>query len=89
MGLKPGEVKALTLLEFNLMLTGYHKRRENEWNIARHLMAYTATYAGMGATKFVQPKDVMSLDLDREGEKKMITTLAQAMQMLKEFKKLV
>lgn len=52
-------------------------------------MAYIATYGGMGATKFIQPKEIMTLDMDKEGEKKMITTLHQAMQMLKEYKKLV
>lgn len=71
------------------MLTGYYRRQEHEWNIARHQMAYIATYGGMGATKFIQPKEIMTLDMDKEGEKKMITTLHQAMQMLKEYKKLV
>lgn len=51
MGLKPDEVKALTFQEFNLMWTGYAKRQENDWNIARHTWAYIISFAGNGLKK--------------------------------------
>ncbi len=85
MGLKPREVRRLTLKEFNLMLTGYIQRQNREWDRTRHLMSYIASFAGMGAQEFVDPKKIWPLPSDNDGQKKMITTAAQAEQLLKEF----
>lgn len=85
MGLKPDEVKRLTLKDFSLMLTGFLAKEDRAWNRTRHIMAYLATYSGMGSSEFVRPQDIYPLPMDREGEKKMITTEKQALELLKEF----
>lgn len=69
------------------MITGYLRRQEKEWNHTRHLMSYILNYAGMVAPEnFVRPQDIWPLSLDKEDVKKIITTMHQAMQLLKEFK---
>lgn len=85
MGLKPQEVKRLTLKEFNLMYTGYFRREEREWNRTRLLMTYILNYAGMGATQFKQPQEVWPLDMDKKFIRPKIKTIAQAMRLLKEY----
>lgn len=85
MGLKPIEVKALTIREFNLMLTGYRRRQEEEWNHTRHIMAYVLNYGGMGTQQLYKPQDIWPLDLDTENEVKPIRTMQQALQLLKEY----
>lgn len=85
MGLKPLEVEACTLKDFNLMLIGYQRRQEREWDRARHIMAFVANYAGFGSREVLHPKDVYPLELDRENEKRRITTLKQALSLLTEF----
>lgn len=67
------------------MLTGYLAKQDREWNRTRHLMAYIQTFAGMGAKEVARPQDIWPLPMDREGEKKMITTEKQALELLKEF----
>lgn len=67
------------------MLTGYLAKEDREWNRTRHIMAYIATYAGMGSSTFVRPEEIWPLPVDKEGEKKMITTEKQALELLKDF----
>lgn len=67
------------------MMTGYQRREEREWNRTRHLMTYTLNYGGMGVKKIYQPKEIWPLSLDTEDEKRMITTMAMAMELYKEF----
>lgn len=81
----PLEIKKLTLKEFSLMLTGYLAKQDREWDRTRHIMSYIATYAGMGAKEFVSPQSIYPLPIDKEGEKRMITTEKQALELLKEF----
>lgn len=85
MGLKPIEVKALLYKDFNLMLGGYHKRLEQERNHIRHIVWAVMSYSGMGLESPIQPQDVWPLDMDKEDEKKMITSLKMAMELLNEF----
>lgn len=85
MGLKPREVKALLYKEFNLMLTGYFRQQEHEWNRTRHLMQYIQVFGGMGASQVTRVQDIWPLQLDKEFEKRMITSLLMAKQLLKEF----
>lgn len=85
MGLKPVEIKALYLRDFNLMLTGYYKRREHELNQMRHIMWSVINYGGMGVTNPVRPEDIWPLSIDIADEKKMITTVSMAVELLKEF----
>lgn len=85
MGLKPSEVRKLTMKEFNLMLTGYMARQNREWDRTRHIMAFVATYGGMGASEFIEPRTIYPLPSDRENEKKPIKTKEQALKLLKEF----
>lgn len=85
MGLKPLEVKALTLKDFNLMYTGYFRRQEKEWNRTRHVMAFILNYGGMGAKQFQKPQDIWPLEMDKQITKRRIRTMAQAMSLLKEY----
>lgn len=85
MGLKPQEVKKLTLKHFNLMLTGYVNRQNREWDRTRHIMCYVANFSGLGSTEFLQPKDIRPLPQDSDDVKKMIKTPEQAKQLLNEF----
>jgi hypothetical protein len=71
--------------EFNLMFTGYVARQDREWNRTRHLMSYIASFAGMGASEFVDPKRIWPLPIDREDQKKYITTLKQCLELITEF----
>lgn len=85
MGLKPSEVKRVTMKEFNLMFTGYLARENREWNRTRHIMSYIATYAGMGAKDFVDPKSIWPLPFDNEDQKKYIKTIKQVLELINEF----
>lgn len=85
MGLKPAEVRKLTLRDFNLMFTGYLANQNREWDRTRRLMSFIASFSGMGAKEFMKPEDIWPLPTDREGTKKMIKTVEQATQLLKEF----
>jgi hypothetical protein len=88
MGLSPEQVRCTTYKEFNLLLTGYYRRQEQEWNRTRHLMAFIMNYGGMGSTEYIRPEDLYPLQMDRENEKRMITTAAQAAELLREFERL-
>jgi hypothetical protein len=85
MGLKPNEVKALTLGEFNLMLTGYQRRQDIENNRTRQVMAFILNYSGMGAKEYHAAESLWPLAIDKENEKRMITSLKMAKELLKEF----
>lgn len=64
MGLKPIEVKRLTLGEFNAMYTGYKRRQEHEWDRTRHVMT-TVINGYFGIKKSYTPEQVMKLEKDR------------------------
>ncbi len=83
-GLKPLEVEQCTLREFNLMMTGYHRREERETNRTRMMMSYIASYA-FGQTKFIAPRDIIPLDMDKEDVLRPISTHKQAEALLNEF----
>jgi len=85
MGLKPNEVKSLYLRDFNLMVTGYFRRQEKEWDRARHIMWATMNFGGMGLQNPVTPQEIRPLNLDTENELKMITTMKMAMDLLNDF----
>lgn len=85
MGLKPREVKELSLRDFNLMFTGYFRRHENQWNQTRHVMWAVINFGGMGASTPLSPENIWPLEMDKLTEKRMITSLAMAIQLLKEF----
>lgn len=67
------------------MLTGYNRRMERELNNTRNIMAFIKAFGGMGASEFVSPQDLLPLSIDEENKKHMITTLAQAKRLFKEF----
>lgn len=87
MGLKPAEVNVLTLREFAQMQAGYLRREEKITNLARNLMATVINFGGLGTKTPVTATQIWPLNLDKEGQKRMITTLQQAMELLKEFKR--
>jgi len=86
MKMKPLEVKALLLKDFNLMLTGYMRAEEREWNRTRHLMSFILNYGGVGSKDYHTPQSIMPLDMDAENTKRLITTMKQAIQLFKEFR---
>ncbi len=63
MGLKPIEVYRLTIVEFSMMEMGYFTRRCVELDGLRRLQATIMTFAGMGANKVINPKDVIGIPL--------------------------
>jgi hypothetical protein len=85
MGLLPDQVRVLTMKEFNLMFTGYLAREDRKWNHTRHIMSYVASFAGMGARDFVEPKNIWPLPFDKEDQKKYIKTLKQVLELINEF----
>lgn len=85
MGLKPPEVKALTLKEFDLMLTGYQERMDEQWDMVRHGMWATISYSGMGLKKPISVQEVMPLFMDRKNRKRFIINEFQAIEFIKTF----
>ncbi|MEI2271832.1 hypothetical protein OHD16_06725 [Sphingobacterium sp. ML3W] len=89
MGLNRKEVLSLTLSEFNLMHAGYKKRNEKEWDIARRTWGYIMVYGGLGLKKDqkVNIEELWKLPFTdkKDGGIRKITTLKQAMALLKEF----
>jgi hypothetical protein len=83
--LKPDEVRKTYLKDFNLLLLGYQRRQEQEWNRTRHLYAAIRNFAGMGAKEAVQPQSLIPLYMDEEDKIQPIRNIKQAMQLLKEF----
>lgn len=85
MGLRPAEVKALYYKDFLVMIRGYNLRLEKDWDRTRNMIWATIKYAGMGAPDVPPAKDLFPLSMDREFEKRMITSLAMAKELLKQF----
>lgn len=85
MGLKPREVKSLTLRDFNLMLTGYQRRQDVENNRTRQIMTFILNYGGLGVKDYYPAEKIWPLSMDKEGEKRMIINLRMAQELLKEF----
>lgn len=79
-------IRMITLAEFDLILTGYHRRLEKEINQTRNIIAATLNIQGKILKKEVTPQGVWPLDMDRQRQKKMITTMADAMKLLKEYR---
>lgn len=73
------------MCDFNFILSGYYRRQEQNANVARNIMWYIKHFAGMGNVDRDLPKDIWPLNMDSEDEKKMITTLKMAEDLLKEF----
>jgi hypothetical protein len=72
-----------------MVLEGYIAREENEWDRTRNLMAFIATFAGMGATKVMQPSEVMSLQKDLIDRIMPTRSYKEAMELLQSFKESV
>ena len=90
MGLKPDEVKELTLGEFNIMYAAYRRRGEKDWDIARRTWAYIMTYGGLGLkdkNHKIKPEDLYPLPFTdfRENSVRKITSMDQARKLLNEF----
>lgn len=85
MSLKPLEIKALNLRDFNLMLTGYQRRQDIENNRTRQVMTFILNYGGMGAKEYFPAEKIWPLSIDKEDEKRMVTSLKMAKELLKEF----
>jgi hypothetical protein len=85
MGYKPHEVDAVQMADFNFILTGYYRSQEREANLTRHIVWAVIQHAGMGRQEKLSPKDIWPLNMDTEDEKKMITSLKMALDLLKEF----
>lgn len=85
MGLNPIEVKQLYFKDFWLMLTGYERRLEKDWDRTRNIIWATIKYSGMGAPEVPPVSELFPLSMDKEFEKRMITNLVMAKQLYKEF----
>lgn len=85
MGLKPDEVWGLTLMEFDLMVTGYQERMDEHWDMTRHIMWATISYGGMGVKKPIKVNDVLPLHKDNRNAKRFIVNEFQALNLIKTF----
>lgn len=68
-----------------MIIAGYYRKQERDANLARNVMWYIKHFGGMGNADKDLPKDIWPLNMDLEDEKKMITTLKMALELLKEF----
>jgi hypothetical protein len=68
-----------------MVLEGYISREENEWDRTRNIMAFIATFSGMGAKKAVDPTEIMPLYKDLLEKIKPIRTYKEAMDLLESF----
>ena len=68
-----------------MIIAGYYRKQERDANLARNIMWFIKHYGGMGNPDRDLPKDIWPLNMDSEDEKKMITTLKMAIELLKEF----
>lgn len=87
MTLDAKRVKAMTLKEFNLMLTGWNLRNDETWDKVRTIMADIRGSA-FGAKKAPKPTQILKIrSIDESiGEKiKHITTKRAALELLKTF----
>ncbi|GEM_PF-6035995 len=71
------------------MYIGYQRRNEKDWDIARRTWAYTMIYGGLGLKdgSKVKPEELWNLRFtdSKEGFISKITSLEEAIQLLKEF----
>lgn len=81
----PHQVDAVLLKDFNLIITGYYRRQDREWNQTRHLLSFIKTFGGMGGSEYTPPQDIWPLPMDTEDEVKMITSLKLAIELLNDF----
>lgn len=86
MGLKPDEVRRLTLGEFNAMYTGYKRRQEEQWDMTRHIMS-TVINGYFGIKKTYTPEQVLKLEKDKRNGTIIpkIRSDYEAYQLLREF----
>jgi hypothetical protein len=95
-GLKPWELRRVTLRDFNAMYVGYRRRQEEMWDIARNTWSYMMVYGGMGLKKDAKvpsPQELYPLQFrDKEmqmesgaAKAKPITSIEEAFELLKEF----
>ena len=87
MGLKPKEVRALTIKDFNHMLIGMMRRKEHDWDVARNTWSYIINYP-YGVKNYVSPQALRKLPITDGGNKekiKRITNHTEAEELLNEF----
>lgn len=99
-GLKPWELRRVTLRDFNAMYVGYRRRQEELWDMHRRTWGYIIGFAGMGikkGEKLPTPQELWELPY-RDAEAKAagggqsaaekakpITTEEEALELLKQF----
>jgi len=96
-GLKPWELRRVTLRDFNAMYVGYRRRQEEMWDMHRRTWGYIIGFAGMGikkGEKLPTPQELWELPYRDSGmgvtegvaeKSKPITTEAEALELLKQF----
>lgn len=67
------------------MQIAYRRKEERKWEHTRVLSAITMNYGGMGTKKFMQPHQLIPLGIDKEYTLHPVSTIEQAMTLLKEF----
>jgi len=67
-----------------MVLEGYVAREEEHWDRTRNIMAFIATFGGMGSKEVVDPGKIMRLGKDRIAVIKPIRTYTGAMELLRE-----
>lgn len=85
MGFEKPKIDFIELKEYEMLLTGYHRRQDRETNRTRHLLSFIQAFSGVGGSEYISPQEIWPLAIDDEGKKRMITSLEQAKKLYKEF----
>lgn len=97
MGLKPWELRRVTLKDFNAMYVGYRRNREELWDMERRTWGYIMQFGGMGLKKEAKAPTLAELyelpyrdSAAQAGEvtatSQYVTTESEALQVLEGFK---
>lgn len=81
-GYKLAETETMTLIDVALVLEAENKKQEDNWNIARTLMATVINNAGFGSTEAMTPMEVLPLPMDEEDVIRPITTVEEAKELI-------
>jgi|GEM_PF-4823964 hypothetical protein len=81
-GYKLVETETMTLNDVMLVMESQTKKDEDNWNIARTLIASVINHSGFGVTEAISPTDVMHLRMDDEDIIRPITTVEEAIELI-------
>ncbi|WP_343321421.1 hypothetical protein [Sphingobacterium multivorum] len=81
-GYKLAETETMTLNDVMLVMEAQNKKDEDNWNIARTLIATVINHSGFGTTEAISPSEVIHLRMDDENIVRPITTVEEARELI-------